>query len=188
MSSAPKGGIYTPLVTFFNDDETLDLDSISAHALRIAQGGVSGLVIQGSNGEAVHLDNEERQTIIRTVRSTLDSNGFKGLQLIVGCGVPSKRATVRLTKEAQAAGGDFALVLPPSYWPGAMNKPNLLAYFKAVADESPLPVLIYNFPMVANGINIDSDTMLELAAHPNIVGCKLTCGVSGLIERNCIQS
>jgi len=177
MSSAPTGGIYTPLVTFFNDDETLDLKSISAHALRIAQGGVSGLVIQGSNGEAVHLDNDERQTVIRTVRATLDSNGFDKLQLIIGCGAPSKLATVRLTREAKEAGGDFALVLPPSYWPGAMTKPNLLTFFRAVADESPLPVLIYNFPMVANGINIDSDTMLELAAHPNIVGCKLTCGV-----------
>lgn len=177
-AQAPKGGIYTPLVTFFNEDESLDLKSISAHALRIAQGGVTGLVIQGSNGEAVHLDNEERQTVVRTVRSTLDSNGFNHLQLIIGCGQPSKIATVKLTKEAKEAGGDFALVLPPSYWPGAMTKPNLLAFFKGVADESPLPVLVYNFPMVANGINIDSDTMLELAAHPNIVGCKLTCGVS----------
>lgn len=181
-TKAPPHGIYTPLVTFFNEDESLDIASIKAHALRIAQGGVAGLVIQGSNGEAVHLDNEERQIIIRAVRSELDSSGFKGLALIVGCDAPSKIVTLKLIREAKDAGGDFALILPPNYWAGAMTKPTLLRYFQSVASESPLPVMIYNFPLVANGINIDSDTMIELASHPNIVGCKLTCGVSHVIK------
>lgn len=82
----PAPGIYTPLVTFFQPDSSLDLEAISAHALRIARGGVSGLVIQGSNGEAVHLDDEERQLIVRTVRQVLDKEGFQHLQLIIGTG------------------------------------------------------------------------------------------------------
>ena len=177
-SHVPPSGIYTPLVTFFKSDSSLDLEAIKSHALRIARGGVAGLVIQGSNGEAVHLNNSERQTVIRTVRSTLNENGFDQIKLIVGAGAPSEIATVQLCQEAKEAGGDFTLVLPPSYWPGAMTKPVLLNFFRGVADKSPLPVLIYNFPMVANGVNIDSETMLELAQHPNVVGCKLTCGVS----------
>jgi hypothetical protein len=183
-SLPPPPGIYTPLVTFFQPDSSLDLDAIRAHALRIAQGGVAGLVLQGSNGEAVHLDNEERQTIIRTVRSHLNENGYPGLSLIIGCGLPSAIATVKLTKEAKTAGGDFALVLPPSYWPGAMSKPVLVKFFEEVADQSPLPILVYNFPLVANGINIDSDTMIQLSKHQNIVGCKLTCGVCVVMLRH----
>ncbi|WVF66077.1 hypothetical protein IAT40_000816 [Kwoniella sp. CBS 6097] len=182
-AQAPPAGVYTPLVTFFNADETLDLPSIRSHALRIAQGGVAGLVIHGSNGEAVHLDNAERQIVIREVRSVLSENGFPNLPLIVGCGLPSKIATVRLTKEAKEAGGDYALVLPPSYWPGAMTKPVIVDFFESVAVESPLPILVYNFPMVANGVNIDSDTMIQLAQHANIVGCKLTCGNIGNLHR-----
>jgi len=182
-SPVPPPGIYTPLVTFFNPDSSLDIPAIKAHALRIASGKTTGLVIQGSNGEAVHLDNEERSTIIRTIRSHLDANGLEHVKLIAGAGAPSKIATVKLAKEAKEAGADFVLVLPPSYWAAAMTKPVLISFFNAVADESPLPVLIYNFPLVSNGINIDSDMMIELAQHPNIVGCKLTCGNIGNLHR-----
>ncbi len=85
--------------------------------------------------------------------------------------------TLKLAREAKEAGADFVLVLPPSYWASAMTRPVLVKFFQEVADESPLPVLIYNFPAVSNGINIDSDMLIELAEHPNIVGCKLTDGV-----------
>ena len=184
-SPAPPGGIYAPCVTFFQADSSLDLEAIQAHALRLAEGGCAGLVVQGSNGEAVHLDHDERSLVVRTIRSTIDEAGYK-LPLIVGCGTQSEKETVLLSQRAKEAGGEFALILPPHYWSTAMSKPNLITYFKAVADKSPLPILVYNFPLVANGINIDSETMLELAKHPNIVGCKLTCGVrvrSKLMEK-----
>ena len=113
-STPPPSGIYTPLVTFFQPDSSLDLDAIRKHALRIAAGGVAGLVLQGSNGEAVHLSSDERQTVIRTVRSALSGHGHERLKLIVGVGAPSEIATVQLAKEASEAGADFALVLPPS--------------------------------------------------------------------------
>lgn len=176
-AAAPPKGIYPPCVTFMTEDETVDYEAITKHVLRLASGGVVGLVIHGSNGEAVHLDNSERSQVIKHVRSTLDSNGFKELVIIAGCGAPSQRATLQLTREAKEAGAAFALVLPPNYWAGAMTMPVLLSYFKQVADESPLPVMLYNFPLVANGINLDSDMMIELAGHSNIVGAKLTCGV-----------
>lgn len=184
-AAAPPKGIYPPCVTFLNDDESIDFGSITKHVLRLAAGGVVGLVIHGSNGEAVHLDNAERSAIIKHVRSTLDSNGFNHLVIIAGCGAASKRATVQLTKEAEEAGAAFALILPPNYWSGAMTKPVLTSYFKEVADESPLPVMLYNFPLVANGINLDSDTMIELSKHRNIVGTKLTCGVSTGAQVTC---
>jgi 2-keto-3-deoxy-L-rhamnonate aldolase len=123
------------------------------------------------------MDASERVLLVSSIRKTLDNEGIK-IPLIVGCGQQSKRATLQTIKEAKGAGGDFALVLPPSYWPTAMTKGNVTGYFKELADDSEMPILVYNFPLVANGIMVDSDQLIELAQHDNIVGCKLTCGVS----------
>jgi len=176
---APPPGIYPPLVNFFNEDYSLDIPTIVQHALRSAKSGVAGLVILGSNGEAVHMDSSERVLLVSSIRKALDKEGIK-IPLIVGCGQQSKRATLQTIKEAKEAGGDFALVLPPSYWPTAMTKGNVTGYFKELADDSEMPILVYNFPLVANGIMVDSDQLIELAGHDNVVGCKLTCGVSCL--------
>ena len=124
------------------------------------------------------MSSEERQITIKTARSVLDTNGFKDVKIIAGTGASSRRETLQLSKEAKEAGADFALVLPTNYWPGAMTTPVLVEFFRTLADASELPILLYNFPMVASGINLSSDTILELAAHPKIVGVKLTCGVS----------
>lgn len=99
----------------------------------MAQGGVAGLVIQGSNGEAPHLLHDERQTIVRTVRNTLEKNGFPDIKLIVGCGAPSVRETLLYLAEAKAAGGDFGLVLPPAYWTAAMSVPVIEKFFSDVS-------------------------------------------------------
>lgn len=175
---APPSGIYPPLVNFFNEDKSLDLESIRQHAVQTAKTGVTGLVIMGSNGEAMHLERDERVSIVSTIRKALDAEGLTSFPLIIGCGQQSKRSTLLTIQDAKEAGGDFALVLPPSYWPLAMNKPNVTKYFKELADESAIPILIYNFPLVANGVTVDSDQLIELSKHDNIVGCKLTCGVS----------
>lgn len=184
---APPPGVYPPLVNFFNDDDTLDLESIKQHAVRTAKAGVTGLVILGSNGEAMHMDAEERVAIVSTIRKALDAEGLTNFPLIVGCGQQSKRATLATIRDAKQAGGDFALVLPPSYWPATMTKPNVTKYFKELADESALPILIYNFPLVANGVTVDSDQMIEMSKHDNIVGCKLTCGVSSTVVSSMIH-
>jgi 4-hydroxy-2-oxoglutarate aldolase len=177
-AATPPVGIYPPLVNFFNPDSSLDIPTIIQHAVRTAKTGVAGLVILGSNGEAVHMDQSERSLIVSSIRKALESEGLGSMPLIVGCGQQSKRATLATISDAKQAGGDFALVLPPSYWPMAMTKGNVKGYFKELADESVLPILVYNFPMVANGVMVDSDQLIELAGHDNIVGCKLTCGVS----------
>jgi 4-hydroxy-2-oxoglutarate aldolase len=175
-ASAPPPGIYPPLVNFFHADESLDIETIVQHAIRSAKSGVTGLVILGSNGEAVHMEREERILLVSSIRKALTKEGL-ALPLIVGCGQQSKKSTLQTIRDAQQAGGDFALVLPPSYWPTAMTKVNVTKYFKELADESVMPILVYNFPLVANGVMVDSDQLIELAKHDNVVGCKLTCGV-----------
>ncbi|OAX81787.1 hypothetical protein ACJ72_03865 [Emergomyces africanus] len=177
-------GVYVPTVCFFEKEtENLDTQMIGRHAVQLAQAGVTGLAIHGSNGEAVHLSNEERITAIETTRKTLDSSGFPNMPLIVGCSAQSTRETIQLCHEAYTAGADYALVLTASYYKALLLSDSILEFFRDVADGSPLPIIIYNYPPAVSGIDLDSDTIITLSKHPNIVGCKFTCGNMGKLNR-----
>ncbi|KAI0146192.1 hypothetical protein GGR57DRAFT_288902 [Xylariaceae sp. FL1272] len=182
-SSSLPAGLYVPTVAFFTSQDTVDQKTTSEHALRLAKAGVQGIVTHGSNGEAVHLDHDERSLITKLTRDALDSAGYTSMPLIVGCGAQSTRETIQLCKEAAAAGGTHTLVLPPAYYGSLTTIDLIVAHFQAVADASPIPVLIYNFPAACGGLDLSSDVILQLAKHPNIQGCKLTCGNTGKLAR-----
>ncbi|KIM84377.1 hypothetical protein PILCRDRAFT_6616 [Piloderma croceum F 1598] len=183
MPIPPPPGIYVPAVLFFSENEDLDFPSIKSHVLRLAQGGLTGILVQGSNGEAQHLSCDERKEAIRFTRKTLDENGFENVIIIAGTGVQSTRETKKLCADACEAGAAYALVLTPSTWPPQMTKDNIIRFHREVADASPIPTMIYNFPRVTAGIDLDSSIITELAAHPNIVGVKLSCGNIGKLHR-----
>ena len=179
-------GVYVPTMCFFTPDtEDVDTATIARHAVRLAQAGVTGLATQGSNGEAVHLTHSERRLVTATTRAALNENGFYHMPLIVGCGSQSTRETIDYCREAFEAGGDYALVLPPSYYAPlfAPSSETVLKFFTAVADSSPIPIIIYNFPGAVGGMDLSSDIIIKLAEHPNIVGVKLTCGNTGKLNR-----
>ena len=177
-------GVYVPTVAFFEKEtEDLDLETIRRHAVRLARAGVAGLATQGSNGEAVHLTHKERKTVTSITRRALNEAGFPTMPLIVGCGAQSTRETIELCTDACHSGGDYALVLPPSYYKAMYKADSLVEYFQDVADASPIPILIYNYPGAVSGTDMDSDMIIKLAKHPNIVGCKLTCGNTGKLNR-----
>jgi len=177
-------GVYVPTVAFFDKaTEDLDTETIARHAVRLAEAGVAGIATQGSNGEAVHLSHAERKLVTRTTRKALDDAGFQSMPLIVGCGAQSTRETIELCQEALSFGGDYALVLPPCYYKPMYKPDSLMEFFQNVASASPLPILIYNYPGAVSGIDLDSDVIVKLAKHPNIVGCKLTCGNTGKLNR-----
>lgn len=176
-------GVYVPTVAFFDADEEVDIASTEKHAARLAKTGISGIITHGSNGEAVHLDREERIAITRATRRALESVGRDDMPIIVGSGAQSTRETTRLCRDAAMSGGDYALVLPPSYYGSLINSDLLLSHFRAVADASPIPLLIYNFPTVAGGLDMSSDQIIALSKHPNIAGVKLTCGNTGKLCR-----
>jgi dihydrodipicolinate synthase/N-acetylneuraminate lyase len=144
---------------------------------------VVGLVTQGSNGEAVHLDRDERKAITAATRRAVDAAGYPSMPVIAGCGAASTRETVQLCQDAAASGADAVLVLPPSYYKALVNTDAMYAHFRTVADASPVPVLIYNFPGGSSGLDLNSDDILALSKHPNIIGCKLTCGNTGKLAR-----
>lgn len=177
-------GINVPLVAFFHpESEDVDVESTKKHAIRLAQAGMTSLTVQGSNGEAVHLTQGERKLITSTVREALDSAGFSHIPIVVGCAAQSVRESALYCKDAYAAGGDYALVLPPSYYKPAYTEKVLLDYFLDLADESPVPIIIYNYPGAVAGVDLSSDHIVRLAKHPKIIGCKLTCGNTGKLNR-----
>ncbi|KAK0193571.1 hypothetical protein F5146DRAFT_926950 [Armillaria mellea] len=183
MSIPPPPGYYVPAVLFMTESEDFDVAAIKAHVLRLAKGGVTGILVQGSNGEAQLLSREERIEAIKLTRKTLDENGFQNIVVIAGTGAQSTRETKQFNVDAKEAGASHALVLTPSTWPPQMTVDNVIKFHTEVADASPIPTMIYNFPVVTAGQDLDSDTIATLAAHPNIVGTKLSCGNIGKLQR-----
>ncbi|CAL1704611.1 unnamed protein product [Somion occarium] len=181
-----KPGIYAPIPTFFLPDcEDLDLPSFQTHVIRVAKAGV-GPLLAGSLGEAHHLSHAERTTLITTARKALDAEGLTHVPIIAGTGVGSTRETIELSKQAAKDGADAAIVIASGYFAGVLagNKKALKQFWADVAEASPIPVIIYNFPGSCGGIDLDSELITELATeYPNLVGTKLTCGNVGKLTR-----
>ncbi|KAH9946123.1 dihydrodipicolinate synthetase [Epithele typhae] len=181
-------GIYAPLPTFFKPDtEDVDLQLMAAHAVRLIKAGVKPL-LSGTMGEAHHLSHEERVDVIKAVRVALDDAGFAEVPIIAGSGAGSTRETIQLSKEAADAGADYVIVICSGYFAGALvsNRKALKAFWSEVSAKSPIPVIIYNYPGAAGGIDLDSDLITELAEEcPNLCGVKLTCGNVGKLTRIC---
>jgi 4-hydroxy-2-oxoglutarate aldolase len=127
------------------------------------------VVALGSNGEAPLLDEAESDRVVDAARAALPP----GLVLIAGTGRESTRGTIAATRRAAANGADLALVRTPSYYKARMTHDALVAHYTAVADASPIRVLLYNYP-AATGVNLTAETVAALARHPNIAGMKET--------------
>lgn len=170
MEQMLPNGIYPPLPTFFDEQDELDLNTLQRHIQRLADSGIAGYVLMGSNGEAVHLSSDERAEVIQAARAAISNKS--SMPLIVGCGDQSTRATIAHCQQAAQYGANFVLVLPPFYYKGRMDQRALLAHYRAIADASPLPLLIYNMPASTGGLDLDAATIRTLAEHPNIIGVK----------------
>ncbi|RAK95745.1 dihydrodipicolinate synthase family protein [Aspergillus ibericus CBS 121593] len=185
----PQPGVWCPAVTFFNHStDTLDLPSQHQYYQYLSTTGLTGLVILGTNSEAFLLTREERAQLIRTARAAVGPN----YPLMAGVGAHSTKQVLELATDAAAAGANYILVLPPAYFGKATTPAVVKRFFADVARHSPLPVVVYNFPGVCNGVDLDSETITAIvresaATRPdgvsNVVGVKLTCGSVGKITR-----
>jgi 4-hydroxy-2-oxoglutarate aldolase len=177
-------GVYVPTLAFFKEDEEVDQATLEQHIARLINAGVAGIVVHGSNGEAVHLSSAERSAMIRIARDIIRHEANEShIPLIAGCGAHSTRETLQLCIDAGRAGATHALVLPPSYYGSLLDDDKIVRHFYEVASASPIPLLVYNFPAAASGRDLSSDTILKIAQHPNVVGVKLTCGNTGKLAR-----
>ena len=154
--------------TPFKDGE-VDTNAIQANVRKWIAAGLGGIVAVGTNGEATLLDDDEADRVIEAARREVPSDRV----LVAGAGHESTRATIAAARRAAAAGADAVLVKTPSVYKTHVTVAGLVAHYTAVADASPVPVLLYNFPG-STGVNLSADTVARLAAHPNIIGMKET--------------
>ena len=171
-------GTFLPVTTPF-DPVTGDVDIVAfrANLRHWFQSPISGVLIAGSTGEAAFLDEEERITLLQAASDLVTENGL----VISGTGSESTRHTIRLTKQAAAAGADAVLVSPPAFYKGAMTPEVVSRHFRSVADASPVPVLIYQVPLRMSTIDLPTGLIAELSQHPNIVGIKDSRGKLDLV-------
>lgn len=177
----PPSGIWAPAVTYFDPKtDTLDTESQATYYSYLSKTGLAGLVILGTNAETFLLTREERKTLLQTARKACGPS----FPIMAGCGGHSTRQVLEFIGDAAEAGANYVLVLPPGYFGKATTPAVIDNFYADIATESPLPVVLYNFPGVCNGIDLDSATIAKLAnAHSNIVGVKLTCGSVAKITR-----
>jgi 4-hydroxy-2-oxoglutarate aldolase len=158
--------VFPPMATPFRNGE-IDASSILFNVERWMRAGAGGVVALGSNGEAPLLGEDESDRVIAAAREGVP----RDKTLIAGTGREATRATIDATKRAASLGADAVLVRTPSYFKGRMTPDAFVRHYTAVADASPVPVLLYNFTAVT-GVNLTVDTVARLAQHPNIAGIK----------------
>jgi 4-hydroxy-2-oxoglutarate aldolase len=164
-------GIFPPITTPFYPDGNIYHKKLEHNVERYSKTPVAGIVVLGSTGEAILLSDEERRAALKTAREAAAPHKV----LIAGTGIESAVETLRLTEYAAELGYDVAMVRTPHYYKKQMQPANMLAFYRFVADRSPLPVIIYNFPP-ATGYDIPAEVVIELAGHPNLIGIKESSG------------
>lgn len=148
QSKAPAvpAGVWCPVVTLYKDTprQEIDLDAMYTYFSHLISSGVNGLVLQGSTAEAALLLPEERVELTRLARKAAVDVGKPDFPLAAGISGQSTAETLRLVDDATAAGADFGLLLPPSYWPKAISNPAIVEFYSEVADHSRIPIIVYN--------------------------------------------
>ncbi|RYP03738.1 hypothetical protein DL764_004913 [Monosporascus ibericus] len=181
LPKVPPSGVWAPAITFFDHStDTLDTESQAKFYSYLSKSGLAGLVILGTNSETFLLTREERKMLLETARKACGPL----YPIMAGVGGHSTKQVLEFIADAADAGANYALLLPPAYFSKQTTPAVIDNFFNDVARESPLPIVIYNFPAVCNGIDLDSATIAGLAkTHSNIVGVKLTCGAVAKITR-----
>lgn len=171
-------GTFLPVTTPF-DPVTGDVDVIAfrANLRHWFENPIRGILVAGSTGESVFLDEQERVTLLEAARDVVPDDAL----IIAGTGGESTRHTIRMTQQAADAGAEAVLVSPPAFFKGAMSPEILARHYRAVADASPVPVLVYQVPLRLSTLELPTRLVAELCKHPNIVGIKDSRGQLGLL-------
>ena len=165
------------MVTPFDEKGSIRYGFFERNIEKYIEAGIEGYLVLGSNGESVFLEHSEKLKLIEAARKRVPSS----MTLLAGTGVESTQATITLTKEAADLGANAVLVKNPFYFKSMMTFDVYMSHYTAVADASPIPVIIYNVP-VFTGVPLQSKLVIELAKHPNIRGLKDSSGDVKLIS------
>jgi len=160
-------GILLPVTTPFLANEGFDREGLSTNLAKWNDTGVVGYVVLGSTGERVHLDESEYLEVIETAREAVP----KGFAFIAGAGQQSTTGTIKEIERAAYAGAEAVLVITPGFYRSAITQEALVRHYTAIADASPVPVILYSMPDLT-GIKIEPETAARLSEHQNIIGMK----------------
>ena len=164
-------GISPPVTTPFYPDGKVYFKKLESNVERYSRTPCAGIVVLGSTGEAILLSDQERRDVLKSAREAAAANKV----LVAGTAAESAIETLHLTEYSAELGYDVAMVRTPHYYKKQMQPANILAFYRTVADRSPLPVIIYNFPQ-ATGYDIPAELVIELGEHPNLIGIKESSG------------
>ncbi len=159
-------GVFAPVVTPFRGEE-LDLEGLRANLRALRSSPLAGCFALGSNGEARSLAWDEHLRVMEVFAAEVPDR-----VVMVGAGCESTRETIARAREIARMGFAFASVITPAYFASRMNDEALEAHYRLVADSSPVPILIYNAPGFAGGVNVSPAVVRRLAAHGNVAGIK----------------
>jgi len=168
-------GIFPPIATPFENGEVA-LDKLADNVAKLSQTGIAGIVALGSNGESVFLSEKEKRDVIRTVVGAVPD----GMPVIAGSACESAVETIRLTCDSADLGARAALLTRPHYYGGKMSDTALRRFYTTVADNVPIPVLLYNVPKFTH-LTLSAATVAGLSEHPNITGIKDSSGNLNLV-------
>jgi len=160
-------GVIPPMVTPFKANGDLDSGAFVSNVKKWNEARLAGYLVIGSNSETVYLSEDEK---LELVKLTVE-HAKKDRLIMVGSGLESARETIRLTNKCASFGAHCALVLTPFYYSPSMDSKAMIRFFTEVADNSDIPVLIYNVSKFTH-VNIGADAVAELSRHKNIVGMK----------------
>jgi 4-hydroxy-2-oxoglutarate aldolase len=171
MRSLNFKGVIPPMITPFCENGDVDFAAFASNIDRWNRDNLAGYLVNGSNSETAYLNEEEKLELVRLTVG----HAAPGRHIMAGTGMESLRETIRFTNRCAALGAQSALVLTPCYYDSAMTSAALIDFFTKVADQSDIPILIYNVPKFTH-VNIKADAVAALARHPNILGMKDSTG------------
>ncbi|MBI3629802.1 MAG: dihydrodipicolinate synthase family protein [Candidatus Rokubacteria bacterium] len=164
-------GVLIPVTTPFRGDDVA-VDGLRANLERWNQTALAGYVVLGSTGEFPMLSEAERDRVLVAAREAIPP----AKAFIAGTGTNSTLHTIRQTKRAAELGADAAILITPHYFSKGFSPPAAqIRHYLAAADASPIPIMIYNFPL-NTGINLEAGTVAKIAQHPNVCGIKDSSG------------
>ena len=182
MMDLDLDGIFPPVTTPF-ENGAVALDKLAANIEKLCKTGIAGIVVLGSNGEAVYLSEKEKRDVIRAAVKAVPGD----MPVIAGSGCESAVETIRLTRDCAEMGVRAALLTTPHYYGGKMTDEALTRFYTEVADEVPIPVLLYNVPKFTH-LNLTVETVSRLSGHPNIMGLKDSSGNVNLLSQYLLRS
>lgn len=163
-------GIFAALTTPFIE-EKISTEKFKENIIKYNSYDLAGYVVLGSSGESVYLSDEESEKLVRTAKEAASQDK----KIIVGTARESTKITIEFSNRMADLGIDAALIRTPSYFKSRMGKEALKKHYLTIADQSKVPVIIYNIPR-NTGVSVDSELLIELSVHPNMAGIKDSSG------------